>query len=158
MTAKAVEKRARELFYSGFRCAESVLQAVAEQAGIQSPLIPKISTGFCGGISRTKGVCGAVSGGVMALGMILGRTSAEAPVDDIYGKVQKFLSAFENQHGSNNCFDLTGCDFNLAVDIQRWKESGIANKCMELTGAAERMVTEIIDGDPASQIKATLLR
>lgn len=157
MTAKAVEKRASELFSSGFRCAESVLQAVAEHAGIQSTLIPKISTGFCGGISRTKGLCGAVSGGVMALGMILGRNSADMSVDDIYGKTQEFLCTFENQYGSSNCFDLTGCDFNLAVDIQRWKESGMANKCMEFTGAAARMVTEIIEGEPADQVKATLL-
>ncbi|MDA8408349.1 MAG: C-GCAxxG-C-C family protein [Deltaproteobacteria bacterium] len=83
MTAKVVEKRSGELFDSGFRCAESVLLAVAEHAGIQSPFIPKISTGFCGGMSHSKGVCGAVTGGVMALGMILGRTSADMPVDDI---------------------------------------------------------------------------
>ena len=157
MTAKVVEKRARKLFDSGFRCAESVLLAVAEHAGIQSPLIPKISTGFCGGMSRSKEVCGAVTGGVMALGMILGRTSADMPVDDIYGKVQEFLCAFENQYGSTNCFDLTGCDFNIEIDIQRWKESGIANKCKEFTGAAARMVIEIIDGEPADQVKATLL-
>ena len=157
MTAKVVEKRARELFDSGFRCAESVLLAVAEHAGIQSPLIPKISTGFCGGMSRSKRVCGAVTGGVMALGMILGRTSVDMPVDDIYGKVQEFLSTFENKYGSSNCFDLTGCDFDVAIDIQRWKESGIANKCKEFTCAAACMVTEIIDGDSADQVKSTLV-
>lgn len=154
MNAKAVEKRAIELFSSGFHCAESVLQAVAEHAGIHSPLIPKISTGFCGGISRTKGLCGAVSGGVMALGMIFGRTSSDMSVDDTYGKVQEFLTTFENQYGTNNCFDLTGCDFNLAVDRQRWKESGIANKCKEFTGTAARMVTEIIDGAAVDEVKA----
>ena len=154
MDAKVVEKRTGELYDSGFSCAESVLMAVAEQAGIQSPLIPKISTGFCGGISRTKGVCGAVSGGVMALGMILGRTSADMPKDEIYRKVREFLSAFENQYGSNNCFDLTGCDFNLEIDLQRWKDSGGANKCKEFAGSAARMVTEIIDGEPADQVKA----
>jgi hypothetical protein len=37
----------------------------------------------------------------VALGLILGRTSADGPVDDIYGKVQKFLSAFENQSTLN---------------------------------------------------------
>ena len=158
MTAKAVEKRAKELFRSGFRCAESVLQAVGEHAGIQSPLIPKISTGFCGGISRSKGLCGAVSGGVMALGMILGRNSADMPVDNIYGKVQEFLRAFENQYGSNNCFDLTGCDFNLAIDVQKWKETGIADKCMDFTGAAARLVIETIDGQPADRAKENLPR
>ncbi len=34
----------------------------------------------------------------------------------------------------------------------------MANKCMEFTGAAARMVTEIIDGEPADQVKATFER
>jgi hypothetical protein len=37
----------------------------------------------------------------VALGLIFGRTSADGPVDDIYGKAQKFLSAFENQSTLN---------------------------------------------------------
>lgn len=150
MNSLAVEKRAKKLFDSGFYCAESVLQAVAEDAAIHSPLIPKISTGFCGGISRSKGMCGAVTGGVMALGMILGRTSPDMPPDDTYLKVRELLITFETQFGSSNCFDLTGCDFNEAMDRQRWKESGMASKCKEFTGAAARMVTEIIDRDRSS--------
>ena len=41
MNSLEVEKRAKELFDSGFYCAESVLQAVAEHAAIHSPLIPE---------------------------------------------------------------------------------------------------------------------
>ena len=154
MNSLAVEKRAKELFDSGFYCAESVLQAVAEHALINSPLIPKISTGFCGGISRTKGMCGAVTGGVMALGMMFGRTSPDMSRDETYRKVRELLSAFETQFGSSNCFDLTGCDFNQAMDLERWKKSGMANKCKEFTGAAARMVAQIIDGGVADQAKA----
>ena len=138
MNSLEVEKRAKELFDSGFFCAESVLLAVAEHAAIHSPLLPKISTGFCGGISRSKGMCGAVTGGVMALGMIFGRSSADMPPDDTYLKVRELLTTFETQFGSSNCFDLTGCDFNDAMDRQRWKESEMASKCKEFTGAAAR--------------------
>lgn len=145
MNAKDVEKRAKDLFESGFYCAESVLQAVAEHVEISSPLIPKIATGFCGGISRSKGMCGAVTGGVMALSMIFGRTSVDAATEEAYIKVRKFLATFENQYGSLNCFDLVGCDFNIEIDRQRWKTSGLETKCSELTGAAARLVTEIAD-------------
>ena len=51
-----VSQRSRELFDSGYYCAESVLLAIAENQGIQSDLIPKIATGFCSGISRTCGM------------------------------------------------------------------------------------------------------
>ena len=46
-------KRSLELFKSGYFCAESVLLAIAENQGIQSDLIPRIASGFCGGISHT---------------------------------------------------------------------------------------------------------
>jgi len=58
-----VSQKSRELFDSGFYCAESVLLAIAGHKGIQSDLIPGIATGFCSGMSRTCGMCGAVTGG-----------------------------------------------------------------------------------------------
>ena len=68
-------QRSLELFQSGFFCAESVLLAIAESQGIQSDLIPRIATGFCSGISRTGGMCGAVSGAIMGIGLVAGRNS-----------------------------------------------------------------------------------
>jgi C_GCAxxG_C_C family probable redox protein len=73
MTTSQVAQRSEELFRQGFCCAESVLQAVAEWRGAKSDLIPKIATGLCGGIARTGGICGAVSGGVLAINMATGR-------------------------------------------------------------------------------------
>ena len=59
---KEPEKKAKKLFCSGFHCVDSVLRAVAEHTEIHSPLIPKIATGFYGGVPRARGLCGAVSG------------------------------------------------------------------------------------------------
>jgi hypothetical protein len=47
-----VARRSRELFESGFLCAESVLLAVSEAEGVRSDLIPKIATGFCSGMDK----------------------------------------------------------------------------------------------------------
>jgi len=69
--------KSKELFDFGFGCAEAVLMAVAEYKNIQSELIPKIATGLCGGVSKTNGMCGAVSGGVLAISMIYGRNKME---------------------------------------------------------------------------------
>jgi hypothetical protein len=67
VTADVVACRSGALFQQGFCCAESVLLSVAESRGIHSELIPKIATGLCGGIGRSGGLCGAVSGGVLGL-------------------------------------------------------------------------------------------
>jgi len=81
-TSDDVAERAAKLFTEGLCCSESVLQAVAESRGVQSDLIPRIATGLCGGIARTAGLWGAVSGGVPAVSLVTGRrqpTEAGAP-------------------------------------------------------------------------------
>ena len=150
MTSEDVGKRAEELFgKSGLHCAESVLKAVSEFAGIDSPLIPKIATGFCGGMARTDGLCGAVSGGVMALSMVFGRSSTDIPADKTYSNVQKFLSEFVNEHGSRNCSELAGYDLSTAEGRLAFKNSGTADKCKEFVRSAASAAAEIIiSGSP----------
>ncbi len=122
---------------------------MAEHSGINSPLIPKISTGFCGGLARTRGMCGAVSGAVIALGMLCGRSQPQESTDEVYIKVKQFIEAFENSYNTINCFELIGCDFNLESEQIRWKESGLALKCEEYTGTSARLVAEMVEGiDP----------
>ena len=87
-------QRSLELFRSGYFCAESVLQAIAENQDIQSDLIPKIATGFCSGISRTGGMCGAVSGGIMGIGLVAGRNSPAESFEPAYAFVQQLINAF----------------------------------------------------------------
>ncbi|MCK5542667.1 MAG: C_GCAxxG_C_C family protein [Desulfobacterales bacterium] len=52
-----------------------------ESKNIQSELISKIATGFCGGISRTCCcICGAQSGAIMAINLFYGRSLPDEPV------------------------------------------------------------------------------
>src|SRR5512136_2225690 len=81
-----------ELFKSGYFCAESVLQAIAEDLGIQSELIPKIASGFCSGIARTGGMCGAVSGAIMGINLAAGRSSPSESIEPSYALTQKLIS------------------------------------------------------------------
>jgi len=76
--ANKIIDRAFSYFRIGYNCAESVLLAIAKDASeIDCDLIPKIATGFGGGISRQGYVCGAVSGAVMGFGLKYGRNSPE---------------------------------------------------------------------------------
>ncbi|MDD3471627.1 MAG: C-GCAxxG-C-C family protein [Syntrophaceae bacterium] len=118
--------------------------AVAEQSELNSQIVPKIATGFCGGVSRTKGICGAVSGAVMALGMMLGRTKPEDSSEQIYEKVQQLISVFELHHGSSNCFELTGCDFRNPSDRLKWRDTGIRDKCLKFSQWCACSVADLI--------------
>ncbi len=120
-----------------------MLQAVAEHYGIDSPLIPKIATGFCGGMSRTKNVCGAVSGSMMAIGMAFGRECADDAADHAYSRVQQLQRTFKQQYGSVNCFELTGCDLSTEEGREYFR-ANVKSKCQGYTGSAARIAAEII--------------
>ncbi len=126
-----------------------MLQAVAEHYGIVSPLIPKIATGFCGGMGRTKNVCGAVSGGIMAIGIFFGREYPDDAPDHAYSRVQEFQRIFKQRYGTVNCFELTGCDLSTVEGRQYFREH-VKGKCQGYTGSAARIVAEIIGPVEAS--------
>jgi C_GCAxxG_C_C family probable redox protein len=122
-----------------------VLLAVCEAYGMQSDLIPKIATGFCGGISRTCGICGAVSGGIMAVNLFTGRSKPDDSVMESYIATQKFVRMFTDSYGSTNCKDLTGVDLGTDEGQKRFKDENIRERCKGYTGEATRMAMTLIE-------------
>jgi C_GCAxxG_C_C family probable redox protein len=135
----------KDYFNSGFGCAESVLKAITEAKGIKSDLIPRIASGFCGGIAHTGGMCGAVTGGIMALNILYGRDHAAQSRDLNYQKVQQFVQSFKSKYGGMNCSELTGCDLSTEKGREQFSFLQRHEKCTELTAGATRMVLELID-------------
>jgi C_GCAxxG_C_C family probable redox protein len=140
---KTVEK-SKAYFNSGFGCAESVLKAIAESKGIESALIPRIASGFCGGVANTGGMCGAAIGGIMAISILYGRDRAEDSKELNYQKVQQFIREFNLKFGSVNCTQLSGCDLGTAEGHAKFKELNVHVKCSDYTGEATRMVIELL--------------
>lgn len=135
----------REFFNSGFGCAESVLKAIAEAKGIQSDLIPRVASGFCGGIAHTGGMCGAVTGGIMALNITYGRNTTAQSQELNYLKVQEFVQAFKLKYVTLNCYELTGCDLSTDKGKEQFNILNVHEKCTEFTAEATRIVLELTD-------------
>jgi C_GCAxxG_C_C family probable redox protein len=145
MTTTQVAQRSEALFQQGFCCAESVLLAIAESRGIKSELIPKIATGLCGGIAKTGGICGAVSGGVLAINMLAGRNSADQSTEANVRLVRAFLSEFETKFGTTNCERLIGCRLDTPEGQRFFKENNLrVQKCQVFTKEAARMASSIL--------------
>ena len=66
------EKKAAELFMSGYNCAQAAFCAFADELGLDNDFAKQISSSFGGGMGRMREVCGAVSGALMALGCFKG--------------------------------------------------------------------------------------
>jgi len=120
-----------------------VLLAVAESQGLQSEFFPQIATGFCSGLARTGGTCGALNGAVMALGLLGGRSQPGEPVDEIYQRVQTLMQRFEAQFGAHDCQALTGCHLGTAEGQEQYRATNQKEKCLEYVSEATRMVLEL---------------
>jgi C_GCAxxG_C_C family probable redox protein len=136
--------RSVDLFKSGFFCAESVLQALAESQGIQSDLIPRIATGFCSGISRTGGICGAVSGAIMGINLVAGRNSPTDSIEVSYTLTQELISRFEMQYGSINCRQLIGCDLATDEGQRYFMENQLMDQCLKYAEGATIIAVSLV--------------
>jgi C_GCAxxG_C_C family probable redox protein len=97
--------------------------------GIKSELIPRIATGFSGGIARSNNMCGAVSGAVMAVNLALGRDLPDDPREKDYEVVQKLLRVFEGRFGALNCGELLGCDLGTREGLEFFVANNLRQRC-----------------------------
>ena len=120
--------------------------AVAEKHNIQSDIIPGIASGFCGGMSRTAGLCGALVGGVMALGILYGRKSSEDSPKKIYALTECLVRDFEKHYGSRNCSDILGCDISTREGEADFKAKNLMKTvCLDATTKATDLVMRVLE-------------
>ncbi|MGB9552963.1 MAG: C-GCAxxG-C-C family protein [bacterium] len=134
---------AQFLFDGGLNCAESTVASLSRFLGVESHLIPQIATGFGGGFARTKGVCGAVTGAVMGLGLLFGRNQAQESKEICYQKTQEFINSFLETFGSLNCFELSGIDFNTPQGARLYREKAHSERCVRLVRFAVEKVLSL---------------
>lgn len=132
-------------FDSGYHCAESVLLAAAEHAGIRSPLIPAIATGFCHGISHTWGTCGALSGAIMAVNLAHGRNTPDQTTAANYQAVRKLIDEFGKACGSTLCCELMGCDLDTRDGLNTYKNNHQRSQCREFVGIGASLAARLIE-------------
>ena len=136
MDDRAKEKA--ESWFGGGKllCAESVLRIMAEAAGRDLGPALAMASGFCSGAARTKGQCGALSGAIMALGLLGSGCESTDDVgrdrETVYELTQELIGWFMDAYGSINCFELTGCDFRTPEGQKRYREEGVKNTCVAL--------------------------
>ncbi|NMG75598.1 C-GCAxxG-C-C family protein [Aromatoleum diolicum] len=140
----SAHQTAEHAFDSGLYCAESVVRALARAQGEESELLTRIATGFCSGMARTCGPCGALSGGIIGIGLALGRAQAGEPVQSAYSAVQTFIGDFEHAFGARNCDALLGCDLGTAEGQAIFRERRLHERCREFTARAAELAAGAI--------------
>lgn len=148
MSPDETSREARALYDNGLYCAEAVLLAVAKAQDIESDLLPALATGFCGGLSRTSGPCGAVTGAIMGLGLAYGRDRGGESVDQAYAATRALIARFTHEFNSTDCSALLGCDLGTEDGRRSFNEQNLSERCRGFSGAAARIAAEILN-DPS---------
>ena len=136
-------------------CAQSVFAAVTESLGIHNDDVLRAATGFADGIGLTgDGHCGALSGAVMSIGYMFGRSKEEF---HRRGKMMKALllcreleNRFMDEYGVCRCHDLQvkfyGRFFNLMEpsELDAALKAGMLERCSSLAGEVAGMAVGLI--------------
>lgn len=146
MTEKNVlAEKAVKRFLEGYNCAQSVLLTMAEYWNDRSALIPKIATGFGGGIGRCGSVCGALTGGVMAIGVKYGSNepSAEKRLQ-CYELSQRLFKQFELQHGRPYCKELIHFDLSNPDEMEKARKANVfEEKCVDFVRTSIEILLDL---------------
>jgi C_GCAxxG_C_C family probable redox protein len=119
-------------------CAELTLTSVLEILGVKNHMFHNVAIPLAGGFGGYKsktgwqGACGAVSGGICAIGAILGGQERikNEEIMVAYMKASQFATEFEKHFGSVVCPDLCGYDFSQPEGITEYvKNDTWVKKC-----------------------------
>jgi C_GCAxxG_C_C family probable redox protein len=141
-----VAKRSRELFDNGYFCAESVLMALAEAHERNDKGLCSLMTGFCGGMGRSGGPCGALTGGIAAIGMLFGRKDNKASQVECYTLTYNLVREFEKRFGSTTCTGVLGCDISTSEGAEFFAKQGLEEEiCSRVTEESAGLLQELIN-------------
>ncbi|MGM0420299.1 MAG: C-GCAxxG-C-C family protein [Bacillota bacterium] len=133
-----VRETAEGYFRRGeYYCSEAVLTTINDTLGQElPPEVVKMASGFPIGIGKSKCLCGAVSGGVMALGLKYGRTKpgAEMPEESFTASAELHNHVIE-KYGSTCCRVLTR-------HFEDFTSQARADHCIQITGEVAAWVIE----------------
>jgi Putative redox-active protein (C_GCAxxG_C_C) len=150
----------------GFHCADAVFADLGATVGAR-PELHDASTAFMGGTLFTGMTCSALTAGVMALGIRLGK------IEDSRRRVLRMLATmalgrdatadrlnafnpvmnlghelaawFRDEFGSTQCRALTHCDFGSTSDVREYVGGDGTARCERIAHGVAARVAELID-------------
>lgn len=136
-------------FLDGYNCAQAVLYSFCDYLNFDKDTALKLSCGFGAGMSRKEEVCGAVSGGIMVIGMIYGRGENQDPslTEQTYQTTRELMDKFIERQGTFICRRLLGdCELTTQEGQKEFKEKDLLNKvCKECVRNVVEIIEDIID-------------
>ncbi|NHK30921.1 MAG: C_GCAxxG_C_C family protein [Asgard group archaeon] len=141
-----IEKKALGYFKGNYNCAQAVIRTVLEEKGIFFKEAPAVANAFGGGIIGRGEVCGAVSGSIMAIGVLSSSNGSDIVEQKKLAreKTEEFYKRFEAIFGHNSCNGLIGIDPNDPNAKRKASEAGIYREnCPKFVAQATSIVLNL---------------
>ena len=148
-----LESKVEETLSTCGNCAQTTFLSLQEEFDLEGDEILKALTPFPG-IALRGETCGAITGGLMILGLVHGRdkdnlNNWQAYIDSLPPS-RRFCRRFEDELGSTMCAEIIedkfGRKFDLAdpVEAMEWFQCGALEKCGQVINKGVHLVAEII--------------
>jgi len=146
-TRNSIPATAVSYFEKGFNCAQSVLLTMQRFWKVKKPLEPKVASAFGGGVGRVGSVCGALTGGVIAIGLKYGTNNPSAEKrEKAYSMARKFYTQFGKDCGSVLCRELIGYDLTNPEELEKARSSNVfKEKCNHFIEKAVEILFDLND-------------
>ena len=137
-----VQQDAEAYFQRGnYYCSEAIVASVRDNIAPEMPeALIAAASGFPVGVGRSKCMCGAVSGAVISLGYVFGRTGPSSPTDPKSVKALELAS--EVQQAFRDSHRVLCCSVHTkGMDMASGEHKA---QCVAFTGEMAAKTAEII--------------
>ncbi|MCX6555125.1 MAG: C-GCAxxG-C-C family protein [Candidatus Aminicenantes bacterium] len=145
---KDKSEKAVAMMAGGWNCAQSVLGVFCTDLRFDRGTAMKLAAGFGSGMARKQEVCGAVSGGIMVIGLKHGpaHEGDKEAKELVYRLARELMERFAAKFGSCQCRELlAGCDLASEAGQKKYREENMAEKvCRPCVAEAVRILEDIL--------------
>ncbi len=143
VSPRKVQQQAECNFKNGYYCCEALMAAIRSEFQLDVPQeVIAMASGMAVGVGKSGCMCGAVNGGVLALGMLFGRTQQDGPTNPKSVKTMEFTHElhdwFEDANGKHaTCCRILTQEFDMGKGEHK-------EQCIYYTGLCAWKVAQMI--------------
>ena len=151
-----IEREAHDSEVDHWGCSQTVLDSLQRNFGIEDIEVFKAASALAGGVVGQQEACGALIGGIMAIGLMYGRQKFEE--DTIVRESEEYLDAqvrsrklcavFRERFGGLRCHEvfknIRGDDYRAYEKTDTIEALEDQDTCGKVTGMTARMAAEIM--------------
>jgi C_GCAxxG_C_C family probable redox protein len=151
MTPDEMRHRAIEVFKKRFHCSQAVLLAGQEKMGAVNEEIIKAVGLFGGGISGTRRVCGALTGGIAFISSLYSRGNFDQKEDPMMWSLgHKFIAEFERltgEFGGTDCRDIARVNWRDRDQVKDFYANPESRRkiCIQLVGDTAHALGKLLE-------------